>query len=73
MKDLRKKLEQSQFERLTVEDQCNTYIKSMKEKNEVIRNLEKEIKELKVNNAVNSSNIQPNASNIVKKITGGMN
>ena len=73
LKDLRKKLEQSQFERLTVEDQCNTYIKSMKEKNEVIRNLEKEIKELKVNNAVNSSNIQPNASNIVKKITGGMN
>ena len=45
----------------------------MKEKNEVIRNLEKEIKELKVNNAVNSSNILPNASNIVKKITGGMN
>ena len=74
LKDLRKKLEQSQFERLTLQDQCNTYVKSMKEKNEVIRNLEKEIKEIKKNNNPNAIAIgQSMSQNIVKKITGGGN
>ena len=74
LKDLRKKLEQSQHERLSLENQCNTYIKSMKEKNEVIRNLEKELKEIKSNINKNGENInQSTVVNVVKKITGGMN
>ena len=73
LKDLRKKLEQSQFERLTLEDQCNTYIKSMKDKNTLIRNLEKEIQELKKNNNANNVIGQSMAGNIIKKIAGGMN
>ena len=73
LKDLRKKLEQSQFERLTLEDQCNTYIKSMKDKNTLIRNLEKEIQELKKNNNANNVISQSMAGNIIKKIAGGMN
>ena len=73
LKDLRKKLEQSQFERLTLEDQCNTYIKSMKDKNTLIRNLEKEILELKKNNNANNVISQSMAGNIIKKIAGGMN
>ena len=74
LKDLRKKLEQSQHERLSLENQCNTYIKSMKEKNEVIRNLEKELKEIKSNINKNGDNInQSTVVNVVKKITGGMN
>ena len=73
LKDLRKKLEQSQFERLTLEDQCNTYIKSMKDKNTLIRNLEKEIQELKKNNNANNVIGQSMDGNIIKKIAGGMN
>ena len=73
LKDLRKKLEQSQFERLTLEDQCNIYIKSMKDKNTLIRNLEKEIQELKKNNNANNVISQSMAGNIIKKIAGGMN
>ena len=70
LKDLKKKLERCQYYRLETEDRCNKYIKSMKEKNEIIHNLEKEIKELKENN---NSNNQSNVINVVKKITGGMN
>ena len=70
LKDLMKKLERCQYYRLETEDRCNKYIKSMKEKNEIIHNLEKEIKELKENN---NSNNQSNVINVVKKITGGMN
>ena len=63
-------MERCQYYRLETEDRCNKYIKSMKEKNEIIHNLEKEIKELKENN---NSNNQSNVINVVKKITGGMN
>ena len=71
LKDLKKKLEQSQYERLSLENQCNTYVKSMKEKNSVIANLEKELKEMKKNQSTGSNVLTQ--SNIVKKITGGMN
>ena len=71
LKELRKQFEESQFVRLAAENQCNTYIKSMKEKNEIIHNLEKEIKAH--NKANNNPNNQPTIINIVKKITGGMN
>ena len=47
LRDLRKKLEESQVERLMLEDQNNTYIKSMKDKNTLIAHLEKEIQEIK--------------------------
>ena len=73
LKDLRKKLEQSQVERLTLEDQKNTYIKSMKDKNALIASLEKEIQELKKNNIQGSViNPQPLLGNVIKKITGGI-
>ena len=49
LRDLRKKLEESQVERLMLEDQNNTYIKSMKDKNTLIAHLEKEIQEIKKN------------------------
>jgi len=74
LKDLRKKLEECQNARLSVENQCSTYVKSMKEKNEVIHALEKQIKELKANSNINNNqSIQPMVSNIVKKISGGNN
>ena len=71
LKDLRKKLEQSQVERLTLEDQNNTYVKSMKDKNVLIANLEKQIAEMKMNYNQGGVN-QPLAGNIIKKITGGI-
>ena len=74
LKELRKQFEECQFVRLAAENQCNTYVKSMKEKNEIIHNLEKEIKEIKAHNKANNNpNNQPTIINIVKKITGGMN
>ena len=73
MKEIKEKLGNCQLERLATEDRCNAYIKSMKEKNEIIHNLENEIKELKSNNNANNSNNQHNDINIVKKITGGLN
>ena len=76
LRELREQLKECQFGRLSAEDRANGYIRSMKEKNEIIQNLEKEIKELKANNNTNNnSNIQPIVRNIVKKIkiTGGVN
>ena len=49
LRDLRKKLEESQVERLMLEDQHENYIKSMKDKNTLIASLEKEILELRKN------------------------
>ena len=57
LKDLRKKLEQSQSERLVLDNQCNTYIKSMKDKNELIKKLEKEVQEAKKHANANNNNI----------------
>ena len=74
LKDLKKKLEQSQIEKLTLQDQCNTYIKSMKEKNNIIHDLEKKIKHMKNDNIPNVNAIdQSMAGKIVKKISGGLN
>ena len=74
LKDLKKKLEQSQIEKLTLQDQCNTYIKSMKEKNNIIHDLEKKIKHMKNDNIPNANAIdQSMAGKIVKKISGGLN
>ena len=70
LKDLKKKLEQSQVERLTLEDQNNTYVKSMKDKNILIASLEKQIAEMKANNYLGNIN-QPMVGNIIKKISGG--
>ena len=50
LRDLRKKLEESQVERLMLEDQHENYIKSMKDKNTLIASLEKEILELRKKN-----------------------
>jgi kinesin family protein 5 len=69
LRDLRKKLEESQVERLMLEDQHENYIKSMKDKNTLIANLEKEIMELRKNPDIKS--IQPMVGNIIKKISGG--
>ena len=69
LRDLRKKLEESQVERLMLEDQHDIYIKSMKDKNTLIASLEKELMELR-KNPENKSN-QPMVGNIIKKITGG--
>ncbi len=69
LRDLRKKLEESQVERLMLEDQHEIYIKSMKDKNTLIANLEKEIMELRKNPDIKSS--QPMLGNIIRKITGG--
>ena len=71
LKDLRKKLEQSQSERLILDNQCNTYIKSMKDKNDLIKKLEKEVQEAKKHANANNNNINQSQLNIVKKITGG--
>ena len=71
LKDLRKKLEQSQSERLVLDNQCNAYIKSMKDKNDLIKKLEKELQEAKKNANTNNNNINQSQLNIVKKITGG--
>ena len=71
LKDLRKKLEQSQSERLVLDNQCNTYIKSMKDKNDLIKKLEKEVQEAKKHANANNNNINQSQLNIVKKITGG--
>jgi kinesin family protein 5 len=73
LKDLRKKLELSQSERLCLENQCNTYVKSMKDKNDLIKALEKQLKEMKMN-ANSNANVIGNSQmgNIVRKITGGM-
>ena len=74
LKDLKKKLEQSQIEKLTLQDQCNTYIKSMKEKNNIIHDLEKKIKHMNNDNIPNANAIdQSMAGKIVKKISGGLN
>ena len=74
LKDLKKKLEESQIEKLTLQDQCNTYIKSMKEKNNIIHDLEKKIKHMKSDNIPNANAIdQSMAGKIVKKISGGLN
>ena len=74
LKDLKKKLEESQIEKLTLQDQCNTYIKSMKEKNNIIHDLEKKIKHMKNDNIPNVNAIdQSMAGKIVKKISGGLN
>ena len=69
LRDLRKKLEESQVERLMLEDQHEIYIKSMKDKNALIASLEKELMELKKNRD-NKSN-QPLVGNIIRKIAGG--
>ena len=69
LRDLRKKLEESQVERLMLEDQHEIYIKSMKDKNTLIASLEKELMELRKNPGVNLS--QPMVGNIIKKISGG--
>ena len=69
LRDLRKKLEESQVERLMLEDQHDIYIKSMKDKNTLIASLEKELMELKKNPESKSN--QPMVGNIIKKITGG--
>ena len=69
LRDLRKKLEESQVERLMLEDQHEIYIKSMKDKNTLIASLEKEIMELKKNPDTKVS--QPLVGNIIRKITGG--
>ena len=74
LKDLKKKLELSQIERGSIQNQCNTYIKSMKEKNDLIKTLEKQIKEMKMNVNLNANIIdQPQIGIIVRKITGGLN
>ena len=74
LKDLKKKLELSQIERGSIQNQCNTYIKSMKEKNDLIKTLEKQIKEMKMNANLNANIIdQPQMGIIVRKITGGLN
>ena len=74
LKDLKKKLELSQIERGSIQNQCNTYIKSMKEKNDLIKTLEKQIKEMKANANLNANIIdQPQMGIIVRKITGGLN
>ena len=70
LRDLRKKFEESQVERLMLEDQNNTYIKSMKDKNTLIASLEKQIQEMKKNN-VNDKMGNTLAVNIIKKISGG--
>ena len=69
LRDLRKKLEESQVERLMLEDQHENYIKSMKDKNTLIANLEKEIMELRKN--PENKALQPMVGNIIKKISGG--
>ena len=69
LRDLRKKLEESQVERLMLEDQHENYIKSMKDKNTLIANLEKEIMELKKNPDIKAP--LPMVGNIIKKISGG--
>ena len=69
LRDLRKKLEESQVERLMLEDQHEIYIKSMKDKNTLIASLEKELMELKRNPDIKAS--QPIVGNIIRKITGG--
>ena len=69
LRDLRKKLEESQVERLMLEDQHEIYIKSMKDKNTLIASLEKELSELKKNPDIKST--QPPVGNIIRKITGG--
>ena len=69
LRDLRKKLEESQVERLMLEDQHEIYIKSMKDKNTLIANLEKEIMELRKN--PENKALQPMVGNIIKKISGG--
>ena len=69
LRDLRKKLEESQVERLMLEDQHDIYIKSMKDKNTLIASLEKELNELKNNTDIRMN--QPTAGNIIRKIVGG--
>ena len=69
LRDLRKKFEESQVERLMLEDQNNTYIKSMKDKNTLIAHLEKEIQEIKKNRLGEKS--QALVGNLIKKIQGG--
>ena len=69
LRDLRKKLEESQVERLMLEDQHDIYIKSMKDKNTLIASLEKELNELKSNTDIRMN--QPTAGNIIRKIVGG--
>ena len=69
LRDLRRKLEESQVERLMLEDQHENYIKSMKDKNTLIASLEKEISELRKNPDIKAS--QPMVGNIIKKISGG--
>ena len=69
LRDLRKKLEESQVERLMLEDQHENYIKSMKDKNTLIASLEKELMELKRNPDIKSN--QPLVGNIIRKIAGG--
>ena len=69
-RELRKKLEESQVERLMLEDQHEIYIKSMKDKNTLIANLEKEIAELKKNPDIRASQA-PLVGNIIRKIVGG--
>ena len=70
LRDLRKKLEESQVERLMLEDQHEIYIKSMKDKITLIASLEKELMELKRNPDIKASQ-QPIVGNIIRKITGG--
>ena len=70
LRELRKKLEESQVERLMLEDQHEVYIKSMKDKNTLIANLEKEIAELKKNPDIRASQA-PLVGNIIRKIVGG--
>ena len=72
LKELRRKLEESQIERLTLEDQNNTYIKSMKDKNALIASLEKEIQDIKKHNIQGSMANQPLLGNVIKKISGGI-
>ena len=69
LRDLRKKLEESQVERLMLEDQHEIYIKSMKDKNTLIASLEKELMELKRNPDIKSN--QPLVGNTIRKIAGG--
>ena len=69
LRELRKKLEESQVERLMLEDQHEVYIKSMKDKNTLIANLEKELMELRKNPNTKAS--QPLVGNIIRTITGG--
>ena len=69
LRDLRRKLEESQVERLMLEEQHENYIKSMKDKNTLIASLQKEISELRKNPDIKAS--QPMVGNIIKKISGG--